>query len=242
MERHSEQIFKHPFYKEAFNDSKSVLGQLLDPNVQPVKRSEAERYFWSVLFYMTMLRHSFHRLEQIRTYLTHFRILKQYKEASITRATYIEYHRTNHAIILVGISDIALILTSNVLRLGLPERQCRSEIITQNRWVRNSGIGKILQELNSAVEPLREPRHLYLHRGYPRDSELLYYLRGMEIISRADTSSKMVSPSLTERMYRAQVSRILSEIGGQEEPVFNAATELLTGLHPVYKSCKQKMT
>ncbi len=232
MDKYADKIFEHSFGAEVHSSLRKI------PNLERREWSElsdAEQYVIDVFMWTARLADSFNRLEHIRAYLAHRRILKQHRESGINRANYIRYHYSNHAATLLGIFDIALILTNNVFRLGLPERQCRSEIITQNCWVRSKGIDKILKKFDSAVEPLRESRHLYLHRGYPRDSEPLWYLRGMELSSRADSSSRIVLARLAERTCRAEVSRILNEITRQEETVFNAASELLTSLHPVYK-------
>lgn len=256
MPKYSEQISRHPFVAE-ISDDLQLVNERLSPKMptspeeflhgRPSALSECEDYVVSVFLRTGRLADSFERLEHIRAYLAYFKLLKQYKEIGINRTDYIRYHYSNHAATLLGTFDIALILTNNVFRLGLPERQCRSEIITQNCWVRSKGIDKILRELDSAVEPLREPRHMYIHRAYPRDSETLWYLRGFEMLSsidstlEVDSSLKIICLSEVRTMYKAEILRILDELSGQEEPVFNAATKLLTGLHPVYKSCKEKM-
>jgi len=242
MAKHSEQIFSQPFFDEVLNDIRPVLQQL-SPNANIIKVSQPEQYFWSAYYYVHILHNSFMRLEHIRAYLAHFRILKQYKESGIDRVSYIEYHYSNHTVTLAGIFDIALILTSNVFRLGLPERQCRSQLIIQNSWVLSRGIDKILQKLNSAVEPLREPRNLFLHRGIPQMDEFLTALACYDVLEEKgmveeDAMLKMIDRSRGELRYKEKVSEILSELSKQEEPVFNISIELLSRLHPIYKFWK----
>jgi len=241
MMKRSKQIFRHPFVDEVMDDSRPVLRQLLSPRERPTRRSEPERYFWSVLFYVHNLRYSFKRLEHIRTYLAHIRISKQYKEDGITRTSYIEYHYSNHAVILVGIFDIALILTSNVFRLGIAEKQCRSDLVMQNDWVHKRGIDKILRQLDSAVSPLREPRNLFAHRGIPRMDEFLTALDCYDALQEKGLLKKMPNRSKVELVYKEKVSGILDELSKQEELVFNISMKLLSSLHPVYKSWKEKM-
>jgi hypothetical protein len=213
---------------------------------EPEELSELEQYLISVFRWTARLADSFRRLEHVRAYLAHFRILKQYNETGIKRMDYIKYHYSNHAVILLGIFDLALILTNSVFRLGIPERQCRPEIVIENSWVRRRGIDKSLRELNSAVEHLREPRNVFIHRGYPRDTEDLSCLTGVEIFLKADNSSTIMSPSRVrpayERVFKQERLRILDELDKQEEPVFNISMELLTGLHPVYKGWKKSLT
>jgi hypothetical protein len=246
MEKYNEQMLSHPFFTEVFSDSGSVISRILDPQLNSSTRSEQEWYFSSVFFYLSNFCGSFVRLEHTRAFLGHLRLLKQYRETGITRSTYIEYHRSNHAVTLVGIFDIALILTSKVFRLGLPERQCRSEIITQNSWVRSREVDRILQELNSAVEPLREPRNLFIHRGILQVDEFLTALGAYDLLEGKGMVGKggpleTIDRSKTEFAYEQKLSVILDELRRQEEPVFNTSMSLLTRLHLVYKDWKQKI-
>jgi len=235
--KRSDQIFYHHFGKETLDDIQPILRK------EPEELSELEQYLVSVFRRTVRLADSLRRLEQVRAYLAHFRILKQYKESGINRADYIKYHYSNHAVILLGIFDLALILTNNVFKLGIPERQCRSEIIIQNSWIHSRGIDKILQELNSAVEPLRQPRNIFIHRGYPRDSEPLSDLTGLEIFLKADNSSIIIPPSrvkpVYERVFKKERSRIIRELGEQEDLVTKPLMKLLDKLHPVYKFWKR---
>lgn len=236
MAEHSEQIFEHPFGAETFNQLQKI------PNWEHREFSdfsEPELYVVTVFWWTASLAGCFTRLKHIRAYLSHFRILKQYRESGIDRAGYIKYHYSNHAVTLLGVFDIALILTNNVFRLGHSEKQCRPELIMQNSWIRMMRFDKILRQLDSAVEPSRKPRHLFIHRGYLRGSECLWYLTGVEkFLSTAGSSSRIPFP-LVASMYKAEVSRILDELRQQEEDAFKASMELLTGLYPVYESWKK---
>jgi len=243
MEKYSEQISSHPFLKEALLDSSPVLDRLTIMKSKGTQGtqivSESEQYFLYVAYYAIHLCSSFTRLEHIRAFLAHIRILKQYKEIGITRKDYIQYHYSNHAVTLVGLFDIALILTSNVLRLGLPEKQCRSETIIQNSWVRSCGIDKILQNMDSTLKPLREPRNLFLHRGCVRQDEFLPILGIYELLTKGGISQKTITYSDMALAYKEEVSDILNELSKQEEPVFDISMELLHKLHPVYKFWKK---
>lgn len=250
MVKHSEQIYRHPFVAEILDDLQ-LLNERLFPKMpksleeflhgKPPVLSESEEYLVSVFLWKSRLINSFERLEHIRAYLAYFRLPKQYKEIGINRTSYLRYHYSNHAVTLRGVFDIALILTSNVFRLGLPEKQCRPDLIIQNAWVRKRGIDKILRQLDSAVSPLREPRNLYIHRGYPRDNESLQILRMYELLEEVDDSLEIITHSKFKPAYKEETSKFLNELSKQEEPVFNTSMELLTSLHPVYKFWKEKI-
>jgi len=236
MDKYAHQIFEHPFGNETGDDIRPIIRE------EPPELPELEQYVVSVFGWTATLDYSLRRLEHVRAYLAHFRILRQYKESGITRGDYIRYHYSNHAVILLGIFDLALILTNSVFRLGIPERQCRAETVIENSWVRSLGIDEILRKLNSAVEPLREPRNIFIHRGHPRDSEDLSYLDAVEIFPKPDNSSTTPWPRvepLYQRVFKRERSRIVRELNEQEGLVINPLMELLDKLHPVYKSWKK---
>lgn len=256
VEKYSEQILNHPFAKELLDDITPAVHRLsllkkhkrtrkfqkIEQYFHPTRLSEPEQYFHSALYYVLRLHDSFERLEYIRTFLTHFRIPKQYKEMGIERSDYIKYHYSNHAVNLVGIFDIALILANNVFRLGLPEKQCRSELIIQNSWVRSRGIDKILKNLDSKVLPLREPRNLFIHRGWARDDKFIPFLEMLELLKRKSAIPETIlssrSDAIIARISKLETLKILDELNEQEEPVFNISIELLSRLHPIYKFWK----
>ena len=249
MEKKGKRIDNHPLSTETFEDIHPLLQRCAEELKQlaksgrfqiggPVRQlpeqspeiSTFEQYLYCVFDSLTKLASSFERSEHIRAYLAHFRILKRYKETGINRAKYIQYHYSNHATTLVGTADLGLILTNDTFRLGLPHRQCRQETIVENSWVCNAGVDKILQRLNSAVQPLREPRNLFIHRGVPRSNLLL---SDLSIIERVSERSDLI-----EQVYKIEVPGILRELNEQEGKVFDVSMELLSGLHPIYKFWK----
>ena len=244
MIKKSEQILEHPFYQEFASELPRLL-QLVHDYVQnglesgeleiantPRQRpyqvsvfSNYDQYVYSEVEFVHRLQRAFERLEHIRAYLAHFRILKQHKEAGVNLAQYVEYHYSNHASTLVGIYDLALILTNNTFRLGFPLKQCRQENIIHNDWVCKAGVDKALKKLNSTVEPLREPRNLSIHRGIPRSSLNINDLSMSERLNLG-------------RPYRTEVERIIKKLNKEEESVFGAIMELFSGLQQTYKFWK----
>lgn len=181
------------------------------------------------------IKECFATLEQARVYLSSYRTNKRYKEAGIGRSHYINYHYFNYAITAVRIMDVALILTNNTFRLGNPDKLCRIENIAENSWVRSTGVAKLLKKLNSIVEPWREPRNLFVHRGQTLDTKLLYLLEAYDLLSERGESISGISPTDTKSWYQLEVSRISKEFEQTEKPLFNATNDLLSGLLPIYR-------
>ena len=137
--------------------------------------------------------------------------------------------------------DVALILTDTTFRLGNPERLCRLDYINENRWMRSTGIDELPKKLNSVVEPWREPRNLFVHRGQTldisgqrQDSKKLYLLEMDDLLSRLD-SSKTLPHHYVQSLYRSVVSGIFKEFDQTEKQLLDATSELLSGILPIYK-------
>ncbi len=254
MEKYSEQILNHPFAKECFDDIVHLAKTSDTPrnfsefsqSFHSGKLSGPDQYFYPVFSYIVRIRDCFERLDHIRIFISHPIILKKYREGGINQTNYIQYHYSNWAVTFVGIFDITLHLTNNVFRLGIPEKRCHPQLIIQNSWVRSRGIDKILQNLNSRVEPFREPRNLFIHRGISQMDDLLTTLGAYDLLNERgmvenDTMLKIINHSKVKLAYREKISEILNKLIKQEEAVFNTSMELLTSLHPVYKFWKEKI-
>jgi len=246
MNKFSSQIENHNFVKELVNDliptTKKVPRGAEEVKKYQAELSEFEKYSTSVFMWAMRVQGCFATLEHARVFLNYFRTNKRYKEAGIGRSDYINYHYFNYAITVVKIMDIALILTNDTFRLGNPAKLCRLESITENLWVRSTGVDKLLKELNSVVEPWREPRNRFVHRGQTldisgqrQDSKLLYLLEAYDRFSGLDTSIASVPFHLVKSWYRSVVSEVYKEFDRTEKPLLDATSELLSGLLPIYR-------
>jgi hypothetical protein len=74
------------------------------------------------------------RLEQIQR-LIEAAGKSSWDGAGLDRHTWIEYHYSYYVVTLVSLTDIALVLTNAVFRLGNLERDCKPDLIARNRWV-----------------------------------------------------------------------------------------------------------
>lgn len=247
MNRFSSQIENHDFVRESSNDVQPILEKV--HRDKDYSLSEGERYSASVFKWAGRILECFVTLEHARAYIGHFRTNKWYAEAGIGRSHYINYHYFNYAITTVRIMDVALILTNTIFRLGNPERLCRLDNINENYWVRSAGIDELLKKLNATVEPWREPRNLFVHRGATldisgqrQDSKLLFLLEAYDRFSELDTSIASVPFHLVKSWYRSVVSGIFKEFDQTEKPLLDATSGLLSGLLPIYKSWHKALT
>lgn len=164
MNNYSLKILSHEFTEENRKDALPYMMELIgEKSYSP---SELEKYSFSVMGWIQRLRNCFKDLEHTRVYMSHFRSNKWYREAEIVQGNYINYHYVKYAITVVTIMDVSLILTNDTFRLGNPERLCHTDNIIRNSWVISSNVHNALNKLSRIVEPWREPRNLFIHRGW----------------------------------------------------------------------------
>ncbi|MBA7691313.1 hypothetical protein ES703_99856 [subsurface metagenome] len=234
MNSFSSQMEHHQFIREIVDKQVRPLVDKLHHD-DSYSLSELEEYSKALFKWTMAIRACFETLEHARAYLGHFRSYKWYKEAGIGRSHYINYHYYNYAITVVKIMDIALILTDRTFRLGNPAKLCRLENIVENSWVRYRGIDKSLKKLESIVKSWREPRNLFVHRGETRDSRLLNLLGAWDTIIMSGELVPSILRSVTRRWYSKEVSEIFKEFEQTETPLFEATSDLLSQLLPIYR-------
>jgi len=183
----------------------------------------------------------FRALEHTRVYMSHFRSNKWYREAGIVQGNYINYHYSKYAITLVTIVDVCLILTNATLRLGNPERLCYLENITKNSRVISSKVDKSLNKLNKIVEPWHEPRNLFIHRGYEPYRDKLSRLEAYELLFEKGKLDRVIPLRKRKTLYKTELAEIFIEFDQVEAPLFNAVTEFLSKLLPVYITRREKL-
>jgi hypothetical protein len=203
--------------------------------------SELEKYSYSVMDHIMRIGRSFTALEHARVYLLHFRNNKWYREAGIVQGNYINYHYIKYAITVITVMDVCLILTNDIFRLGNPERLCSLGKITNNSWVISSNIDKELNELNKVVEPWREPRNLFVHRGWQIYREKLTALESYELLYEKGKVELNISSRKIKSLYQSELLKIINEFDEVEATLSSAVNELLNKLLPVYLSWREKL-
>ena len=239
MNDYSSKILDHELAKENRKDALSyMMGLLGEKSYSP---SELEKYSFSVMGWMQRLRNCFKDLEHTRVYMSHFRSNKWYREAGIVQSNYINYHYVKYAITVVTIMDVSLILTNDTFRLGNPERLCYPDNIIRNSWVISSNVHNTLNKLSRIVEPWREPRNLFIHRGWEIYREVLTALEGLELMQEKGMLDTNVPSHRIKFLYKSELSKIYKEFDKVEPPLFDAVIELLSRLLPIYKSWREKL-
>jgi hypothetical protein len=239
MNDYSSGILNHEFAEENLEDVRTYMEKLL--RGEPYSPSELEKYSFSLMKQKQRIRYCFESLEHTRVYMRHFRSNKWYREAGIVQGNYINYHYTKYAITVVTIVDVCLILTNDTFRLGNPERLCSLENITKNSWVTSSKVDKSLNKLSKIVEPWREPRNLFIHRGERLWRDRLIALEELELSQEKGKLKHNIPPQKVKSLYQSELSEIFRKFDQVETPLFDAVIELLSKLLPVYISWRKKL-
>ena len=239
MNNYSLKMLSHEFAEENRKDALPYMRELIgEKSYSP---SELEKYSFSVMGWMQRLRNCFKDLEHTRVYMSHFRSNKWYREAEIVQGNYINYHYVKYAITVVTIMDVILILTNDTFRLGNPERLCYHDKIKRDSWVVSSNVHNTLNKLSRIVDPWREPRNLFIHRGWEIYREKLTALEGFELLQEKGMLDKIVSSHRVKSLYKSELSEIVKEFDQVETPLFDAVIELLSRLLPIYKSWRKQL-
>ncbi|MGB2814652.1 MAG: Cthe_2314 family HEPN domain-containing protein [Dehalococcoidales bacterium] len=239
MNNYKSKILIHEFNKAVCKGALPYMMGLISG--KPYSPSELEKYSFSLMGWVNRISNCFEDLEHAKVYLNHFRTSSWYREAGITKSNYINYHYCKYAITVVTIMDVALILTNDTLRLGNPEKLCSFDNIIKNSWVISSNFDKPLTKLRSIVEPWREPRNFFIHRGGEIYREVLTALDGYELLCERGIIDKSVSLHRIKLLYKSELSKIFDEFNQVEKPLFNDVFELLSKLLPVYKSWRNRL-
>jgi hypothetical protein len=91
------------------------------------------------------------------------------------------------------------------------------------------------------VEPWREPRNLFIHRGWEIYRDVLTALEGYELTREKGLLDKIVPSHRIKFLYKSELSKIFKEFDQVETPLFDAVIELLSRLLPIYKSWRKKL-
>jgi len=239
MKNYRLKFITNELFKESVIDSNQYITALIEN--EPYSPSGLEKYSFTVMGWIQRLSNCFKDLEHTRVYMSHFRSNKWYKEAGITQSNCINYHYVKYATTVVTISDVCLILTNDICRLGNPERLCYLENITRNSWIVSSKIDKSLNKIMKAIEPWREPRNLFIHRGWEMYREALTMLDAYELLQGKGIFNRSAHPQRIKTLYKSELSKIFKEFDSIEAPLFNAVIELMSKLLPVYKSWRKKL-
>jgi hypothetical protein len=179
----------------------------------------------------------FERLKRIRE-MTARSVYARGAQRNTILKEWVKYNYHIYMLIYQSVLDVALLLTNEILDLGIPTRQCNYNMICRNRRVKDLAIDRILDELSRLTEEHRRGKNLLLHRGIsppPRKS-------GGATIS-LDITNLAVELELTEEQIRSSLeefssyqdkTQLIQQMSRECEEIESVAERLMDALLPQY--------
>jgi len=200
---------------------------------------EHEWYDYDVFRKLYAVTSAIERLEQSQVFIRTFPKPRGYEKLRINQYTWIEYHYSNYIITLVGLFDIALILTNSVFRLGNRERDCKADLITLNSWVAKTPVQEALKILDGLIKPHREGRNLHIHRGELPDIATAMEEDDMDLL-KAISAVQMFGKPLIDRKfldsgYKEHVGKICETLKEGRNKIDAAVWKFFDSLLPIYE-------
>lgn len=245
VEKSDADLSGHLFVKQLLEDIRPVISspycaERLKTNSLKKRRTESDlpepfAYIHGCFYNAGTLMRVADRLDQIRFFMRLFPRRKRFELRGITQDKWILYHYANFVVTYTSAYDTALILTNYVFRLGIQYRYCKTETVRENLWVGATAVKSSLKNIEKAVTPYAQPRHLHVHRGEIPDLECLDEVELISLINLHVTPAP-VPPQILKAAYRVITKDIDARIGKDVLKLRSAIATLFNTLLPVYKS------
>ena len=160
-------IIKRELKEKGLDVNKTT--DLTPPNI-----SENCYYYISLLNHIFNIDRSFILLYQIRVFLKYPSLNDKYPEYGISKDRFIQYHCSNHSLILISIFDQLLELVNKTFRLGISPKFNTNNIILRNKWIKLNDIDTVLKDIKNNIQPLRTDSNLYRHSGQLRKLDNIF--------------------------------------------------------------------
>jgi hypothetical protein len=87
----------------------------------------------------------------------------------MSQADWFNYHYAAFIVQALTVPEAALVLLNDLGYFGFPEKLCTKQILLGNWQLRPTPAGRAIERLYEVVNPLRDKRHSYVHRGETPD-------------------------------------------------------------------------
>lgn len=203
-----------------------------------VRMTAVERYYVDIFYRVTNLNHVLDRLKQARHLIAKSPGTYLSPNSSLNRNDWADYHFYVYTTSLASILDCTLLITAEVLKLGLAPRHCTFDIVTQHDRLVGTKVVKALKSLKKTLEQHTQRRHRYVHRGeessfsFLTDPDLSWRIRSVTFL--ADQGHFDISRQMLTRIWKLQIKEIQENLDKFEEDILQRASTVLECLLPMY--------
>jgi hypothetical protein len=227
----------HPLVRSLFD---LVVPLLADEN-NPKTLTPANSYTLDVFDTVSPLLQSFNLLERSQNFATLIPSTKYLQALNINRHDWIEYQISTYLIAFATVGDEALLLVNSVFCLGVDPKHCRSDILMNNKWVKETTIPERLDAIEKAIKPHRNSRNLLVHRGKNPSLNLLCNSTSLDQLKSISFALQHKPESFPhdfsarlDNAYVKALSQISKTLDSEIRELKTAARQLLTCLHEFY--------
>lgn len=207
--------------------------------------TEQEEYLSECMILAGQISTACDQLYYALAYLSGYRSRRTSDGELITRADHLAYQMENLYLRLGMIPDRSLRLTNEVLRLGLPARECRTRTVADNRHLRGTPVRAHLRAIDKIVEPHREARNTIVHSARYNDPalanvEAFFVLKKSEgppdesVVERLHHSYKHKTDAYVEAK-RKEFAPVVNDLIGEVARLFEALLPAFRREHAALK-------
>ena len=204
------------------------------------KLARRQEYSYQVFMRIAAIFSAFERLEELWIYLKNKNLIEMFRNLGVTQDKWIEYHFTNHVTTSLTIFEICLLLTNEVLQLGLNPRDCRAQIMLRHTWVKRLGINKLLKKIEKQISHHKDLRHGILHRGEVPSMDVVFSTEQYRLLQMYATAVRCgidITPveDAYNEAFQAFTSTVLERLEAECRTLANSLLPFFSALSPLYK-------
>ena len=246
-------LSEHIFWKSLMDNLQPIIlqaGEKLIKDVEttgefpkrkgPVQLPEPYHYYYQLFWHSSNLMNSIERLKDIQVFIKSFPGRHYFEKNRITQNKWISYHYSNYVLTTISLYDIALRLTNNVFRLGIPDNKCNNDVVKNNLWVEKTPVKRALERLDTQIHTYRKPRNLYLHMGQLPELEQLNMLDIMSLAQLESEKSLFPQRDLN-RLYALATKEICKNLEAERLKITEAIWCLFDAFLPIYEAFHKKL-
>jgi hypothetical protein len=237
------------YLEPLFNKLSSEL-QNSDKEIEAIPKIElgpypnANYFHRSVFNKITAIIGCMGRLEDSLVFIQDFPKPKSFEKKGINHFSWLDHHYSSFVVTYVSLFDISLLLTNTIFQLGIPEEECKPNIIKENDWVKHTPVRSNLIELEKITSVYKKPRNLFVHRGEIPDirskngSEILELLIIYQQVRRE--MDPILSDDQFENLFRFESKKLTLRLDDDLIKAQNSISFLFDSLLPIYEDGKEK--
>jgi len=197
---------------------------------KPRSITQLQWYYWTVSHRFAVMLAAIKQLEDTLVFVSHFPKTAVFRKKGIPYHRYIRYHIENSYIRIVSFFDRLLMLVNAILRMGLPDKSIKYELLIEMEQVTTARLKKPLENFYKQLSKHRKIRNQIVHQREYDDPEL----REVEIL-------ELVKKKLSNKIVRLYCRVATEDINNILKKIESNCMEIFNLLLPIYQQVRTKL-